>query len=190
MKAIVGLGNPGRDYEKTRHNIGFMVVDRLAELWGGEIFKAKFQGHFAEARLGTQKVVLLKPQTYMNLSGQSVVALANFYKVTPTDILVIHDDLDLPVGKLRGRARGGSGGHNGLKSIAALLGSEDFPRLKMGVGRPPGRQPAAAYVLESFRPEEHTVIKEMIERACDAAALWVSQGINDVMNRFNATSLS
>ncbi|MTV48463.1 aminoacyl-tRNA hydrolase [Heliobacillus mobilis] len=185
MKAIVGLGNPGRDYEKTRHNIGFMVVDQLAERWGHDGFKAKFQGSFSEVRLGGQKVFLLKPQTYMNLSGQAASAMAAFYKLAPEDILVVYDDLDLPPGKLRGRTKGSSGGHNGIKSLIACLGSENFPRLKLGIGRPASRQPSASYVLESFRAEELADIQKAIDLACDAVELWLERGMIEVMNRFN-----
>ncbi|MBM7866393.1 aminoacyl-tRNA hydrolase [Heliobacterium gestii] len=186
MKAIVGLGNPGLQYARTRHNIGFMVIDRLAEMWGADGFRDKFQGLCSEARVDGEKVLLLKPQTYMNLSGQAVAAMAVFYKLPPEDILVIYDDMDLNLGKLRARAKGSSGGHNGMKSIIALLGTEEFPRLKMGIGRPAGRRPAAAHVLESFTDEERETVKAMIDQGGDAAALWLRRDIIEVMNRFNA----
>ncbi|ABZ83831.1 peptidyl-tRNA hydrolase [Heliomicrobium modesticaldum Ice1] len=186
VKAIVGLGNPGLQYARTRHNIGFMVVDRLAEAWGAEGFRDRFQGLCSEARVEGEKVLLLKPQTYMNLSGQSVAALAVFYKLLPEDILVIYDDMDLKLGRLRARAKGGSGGHNGMKSIIGLLGTEAFPRLKMGIGRPADRRLAAAHVLESFTEEEQETVRAMLDQGREAAALWVDKGIIEVMNRFNA----
>ncbi|MDD2420772.1 MAG: aminoacyl-tRNA hydrolase [Heliobacteriaceae bacterium] len=187
MKVIVGLGNPGREYAGTRHNVGFMVVDYLADRWGVSRFQARFRGLLAEAWLGTEKILLFKPQTFMNLSGQAVFDLVSFYKLKPADLLVVFDDLDLSTGRLRGRGRGGSGGHRGVESIIYLLGSEDFPRLKIGIGRPPDQRPAAAHVLTTFRPEEAFAMAGVIQRVADAVELWVKVGITEVMNRFNAS---
>ncbi|KAB2953035.1 aminoacyl-tRNA hydrolase [Heliorestis acidaminivorans] len=188
MKAIIGLGNPGREYEKTRHNIGFMVLDEIVSQWGDGKYTSKFQGAFAEARLGSDKVLLLKPQTYMNLSGQAVGALVNFYKIDLQDLLVIYDDLDLDLGRLRLRSRGSSGGHNGIKSIISQLGSDSFPRLKMGIGRPPAGRSAASYVLESFATADADSLEKMIDEACKATALWVAEGTTAAMNQFNGKS--
>ncbi|QGG48704.1 aminoacyl-tRNA hydrolase [Heliorestis convoluta] len=188
MKAIIGLGNPGREYERTRHNVGFMVLDRLAQNWEINNYSSKFQGAFAEKFVGTEKVILLKPQTYMNLSGQAVASLASFYKLEPQDLLVVYDDLDLAVGRIRIRARGSSGGHNGIKSIIGHLGSEFFPRLKMGIGRPPVGRSAASYVLEPFAKDEEEGLDAMTEQACEAIELWLLKGTTEAMNRFNAKS--
>ncbi|MCW2277023.1 aminoacyl-tRNA hydrolase [Heliophilum fasciatum] len=184
MKVIVGLGNPGRQYASTRHNIGFMVVDELADRWGCAPFVSRFRGLVTEARMEGQKVLLLKPETFMNLSGEAVGEAVRFFKVDPKDILVIHDDLDLPPGRLRGREKGRSGGHNGLKSLIAHLGGENFPRLKMGIGRPV-QGSSAAFVLQNFAVDEAEVVETMIGQACQAAELWVRQGMLEVMNRFN-----
>lgn len=136
MKIIVGLGNPGNEYAKTRHNVGFMLVDALAEHLNINLWKDKFNAQIAEGRIGTEKILLVKPQTYMNNSGEAVGPLMRWYKVTPEDIIVAHDDMDIPAGTIRIRKKGSSGGHNGIKSLIAHLGSENFPRVRLGVGRP------------------------------------------------------
>ena len=148
-KLIVGLGNIGKEYEKTRHNVGFFIVDRLAEAWGVGFTKKKFQGSYTEAFFEGEKVFLLKPQTFMNLSGRSVGPWLDFLKLEGRDCLVIHDDLDLSLGRLRGQWAGGSGGNKGIASILEVLGHPDFCRLRVGIGRPPGRMDPAAYVLSA-----------------------------------------
>ncbi len=212
MKLIVGLGNPGQQYEKNRHNIGFQCVDLLANKHGLR-FDAR-KGH-AKIALGTvllpaapsvaalaadpaapaaesgapavvrMPVCLAKPQTFMNVAGQSVAALARFYKIAPADILVICDDLDLPLGKLRLRASGGSGGHNGLKSIIQQLGTDGFARLRIGIDRPPGRMDPADYVLQNFSAAQEEVMAAARQQAVDACEHWMVFGITSAMNAFN-----
>ena len=154
MKLICGLGNPGAEHTGDRHNAGYLVVDRLASRVGIALDMGKFDGRFGAGRLGAQRVLLLKPETYMNLSGQSVGAAARFYKVAPTDVLVVHDELDLPFGRLQLKSGGGTAGHNGLKSILLGLGEESFARLRVGVGKPEGKQKVVGHVLSSFSAEE------------------------------------
>ncbi len=184
MKIIVGLGNPGREYEETRHNIGFVVADVLAEKWGWA-FRSKFQGDFADGICQMEKVGLLKPYTFMNLSGRSVRELVNFYKVALEDLLVIHDDLDLPLGKTRLRAQGSPGGHNGLRSIIGELGGDHFWRLKIGVGRPPQGWKTADYVLSAFPREEWQVLDDVIGKAGKIVDLWLEGETNKAMNLYN-----
>ncbi|MGL5978550.1 MAG: aminoacyl-tRNA hydrolase [Erysipelotrichaceae bacterium] len=184
MKLIVGLGNPGKEYERTRHNAGFMVLDALAGAWNLNISTKKFKGLLAETNIKGQKVILLKPQTYMNLSGESVRAVADFYNLEEEDILIIYDDLDLPVGKLRLREKGSAGGQNGVKSIIAHLGTQTFPRIRVGIGKDP-RIPTVDYVLGKFREDEKADFKTACEEACKAAEAWVSQDFSVVMNNFN-----
>lgn len=159
MKLIVGLGNPGELYAQHLHSVGFSVIDWLAEQWGSSKFQKKFQSLFAQVTVGDVPVLLLKPQTYMNLSGPSVVECSRFFKVDPAKILVISDDLELPPGKLRLRLDGGHGGHNGLRSIIQSLGSNQFRRLRIGIGRPPGKQSVSDYVLSQGSP----ITREKIE---------------------------
>lgn len=188
---VVGLGNPGDRYEKTRHNIGFRVVDELERRWGGSGFKSKFSGRIAlcEYRGGgrPQKVYLLKPETYMNLSGDSVQPAAAFFKVLPQDILVLHDDLDLPFGRMQLKEGGGTGGHNGLKSINARLGTSAYKRLRLGIGRPPSdfRGSAADFVLRAFAPPEVEALDEYLDRAADAVELLLDKGMAAAMNQVN-----
>lgn len=184
MKIIVGLGNPGREYEETRHNIGFVVLNALAESWGWD-FRAKFQGDYAEGRSGGEKVGLLKPATFMNLSGRAVKEIAAFYKVPAKDLLVVHDDLDLPLGKTRLRRQGSHGGHNGIRSIIGELGEDKFWRLKIGIGRPPQGWKTADYVLSSFKEEEATVLDEAIEKALQIIDLWLKGEPDRAMNLYN-----
>lgn len=211
MKLIAGLGNPGKQYEQNRHNVGFQIVDLLAARHGLR-FDVK-QGK-AKAALGpivvpvgveqvtlaagpdaptfdrpvyrSQRVVLAKPQTFMNLVGPSVQALLSYYKIAPADLLVIYDDLDLPLGALRLRASGGSGGHNGMKSLIAALGSGDFARLRVGIDRPPGRMDPADYVLQNFSPPQEELMANARELAADACQHWLVHGIVPAMNAFNA----
>lgn len=210
MKLIIGLGNPGKPYEKNRHNVGFHVVDLLVARHGLR-FDVK-QGK-AKVALGTIHVVsvpasplpeaeasiqpavqairvaIAKPQTFMNESGQGVGGLARFYKVEPADVLVIYDDLDLPLGVLRLRASGGSGGHNGMRSIIAAFGSDEFPRLRIGIDRPPGRMDPAAYVLQDFSRQQEEVMVQVRDHAVAACEHWLAFGITSAMNVFNTRGL-
>ena len=164
MKLIVGLGNPGAKYEMTRHNIGFLIVDRVAQKLGIEISKDKFKGKFNKKNYNAEEIVLLKPFTYMNLSGESVLPASKFFKIEPKDILVIHDELDIEFGKIKFKKGGGLAGHNGLKSIAASLSKQEFNRLRVGIGRPITRVSIADYVLQRFSNEEEAELDYLIEK--------------------------
>ncbi len=188
MKIVAGLGNPGAGYAGTRHNAGYMVVDRIAASGQAQFRASKFKAESAETRIGAERVLLLKPRTYMNLSGQAVAGAALFYKVEPSGVLVVMDDMDLPLGKLRARPGGGSGGHKGLLSVMAELGTEDVPRLKIGIGRDPARG-GAEFVLGRFSGEEAGLVDSAVARACDAVSAWVTEGIDSCMNRFNAADV-
>ncbi|MBL8796448.1 MAG: aminoacyl-tRNA hydrolase [Planctomycetia bacterium] len=184
MKAIVGLGNPGNKYAGTRHNVGFAVIDMLAAGPGVGRFQERFQAEIAEAGSGEGKLLLVKPQTFMNLSGLTVRQLLDFYKLPPEELLVVCDDFNLPLGKLRFRRSGTHGGHNGLRNIQDHLGSTDYARLRLGVGLP-ADAPAVDHVLGRFRPVELPVIREAVETAVQAAVLWAEKGIDACMNRYN-----
>lgn len=186
MKLIVGLGNPGDAYRDTRHNVGFKVVDELANRRQVESWREKFGGLEARTTVDGVAVVLAKPLSFMNLSGQAVQAFAAFYKVTTSDLLVIVDDAELPLGRLRARKAGGAGGHNGLKSVIDCLGTQEFPRLRVGVGRGPGE--LANHVLGRFRAEEQDVISAAVRRAADATEVFIAKGIEPAMNAFNAAT--
>ena len=193
MKLVVGLGNPGREYVGTRHNIGFEVVDRIASKLGwmkagdfDRVAKSKFEGLTCDGVIGEEKLVLLKPMTYMNLSGQSVQSAMAFYQMTPADIMIVLDDLALPCGRLRLRESGSSGGHNGLKDIERALGSQDYPRLRLGIDPPPPPVPGKQYVLGKFSSEQRKLIDPAIERASAAIVTWIEKGITTAMNVFNA----
>lgn len=184
MKAIIGLGNPGVEYAESRHNVGFVALDGLVE--GLNVgFRAKYQGLMAEGQILGERVLFLKPQTYMNLSGRSVRELLNFYKLSGEDCLVLHDDLDLPLGKMRLRTQGSAGGHNGIRSIITELGTEMFWRLKIGVNRPPDQWDTARYVLSPFFPKELTELEEVLDRVEKAVILWVGGQHNKAMNLYN-----
>ena len=185
MKILVGLGNPGQKYSNTRHNVGFMVIDRLARQLGMECTQRKFQALFCKKTVKEEELVLLKPQTFMNLSGIAVKEVVDMYKCLPQDVMAVCDDLDLPPGKLRVRRSGGSGGHRGLESIAAKLGTRNFSRLKIGIGRPAVGDPGD-YVLSAFLQQEESAISEAIENACLALQTWLFDGIDVCMNTFNA----
>ena len=181
---VVGLGNPGREYERTRHNAGWLVVDELARRHGGS-WRSKFSGSLAEVRLGGKRLALLKPETYMNESGRSVSAAARFFKVPAESILVAHDDVDLEPGRLQARRGGGLAGHNGLRSLAQDLGTQDFLRLRIGVGRP-GRgdpRPVADWVLSPFASEED--VEALVARAADAAEVIANEGLEAAQAKFN-----
>lgn len=184
---IVGLGNPGREYRETRHNIGFMVVDRLAEKQGIKLTRVQNKAIIGSGFIAGTKVILVKPQTFMNLSGQAVSALVRFYKIQAQDLIVVHDDVDLPLGTIRMRPGGGSAGQKGIASIINMLGTQDFARLRMGVGRPPGRMDAAAYVLQSFPSSELELLQNFLNNAVDALICYVEDGLETAMNRFNQT---
>jgi peptidyl-tRNA hydrolase, PTH1 family len=183
-KLVVGLGNPGSKYEKTRHNIGFEVIDRLASGGSGARFSKKFEGLLAEVEIDYRRVLLLKPETFMNLSGRCVVPALRFYKLEPADLLVVCDDLNLPLGKLRIRKGGSDGGQKGLRDISAQLGTEDYARLRIGIGDR-GPIEATDFVLSRFRPAERPVVEDALIDATQAVAVWVAQGADAAMNRFN-----
>ena len=185
MKAIVGLGNPGRDYAGTRHNIGFDVVDELARRWGVQLRPWKSVADLAV--MTARGAVLVEPQTFMNLSGDAVGRIADFYKLTPADVLVVVDEVQLPLGKLRVRRAGSAGGHNGLKSIIQHIGAE-FPRLRIGVGRGDPKWDLADHVLSRFAREEREEVAIAVQRAANAAELFVDEGLEAVMSRFNGDS--
>ncbi len=182
---IVGLGNPGRAYRHNRHNVGFHCLDLLAARWQLSFDKKRARAELALGRVAGQKVILVKPQTFVNLSGEAVGAVARFYRVDPEQILVIYDDLDLPQGATRLRPGGGAGGHNGVRSIIKHLNTQTFPRLRVGIGRPPGRMEPKDYVLQDFGAQEREVMAEVYERAVDAVEVFVQEGIREAMNRFN-----
>jgi peptidyl-tRNA hydrolase, PTH1 family len=181
---VVGLGNPGREHANNRHNVGWMVVDELARRHGGS-FRSKFSGRLAEVRLGDARVALLKPEKYMNLSGSSVQPAARFFKVEPDRLLVVHDEGDFDLGRLQARAGGGLAGHNGLRSIAQSLGTQDFLRLRIGVGRPErgDPRPLADYVLSNFEPHDNA--ETIVSRAADAVETLVAEGLEAAQKRVN-----
>jgi PTH1 family peptidyl-tRNA hydrolase len=184
MKLVVGLGNPGRQYDGTRHNVGYAVVDVLAAGPGGGRFQSRFQAMVADLNEGGEKVLLVKPETFMNLSGRCVRQAMDFYQLTPADVLVVCDDINLPLGKLRVRARGTHGGHNGLRDIQNHLGGVEYPRLRIGVDAP--RDDAIDHVLSRFRPGERAVVADAVVKAAQAVGVWVRQGIEACMNQYNA----
>jgi PTH1 family peptidyl-tRNA hydrolase len=189
VKLIIGLGNPGREYSGTRHNVGFAVLGTLAREHGINFDKRCCHSRAGEGRIGEQQVVLAKPQTFMNLSGEAVAALMRKYKVKLGDILVIHDDLDLPLGKVRIRANGSAGGHNGLKSIIGSIGSMEFARLKIGIGRPENagieRRDVIDHVLSDFDAVDRKIAEEAIDRAVEAVEAIIEQDLETAMNQFN-----
>lgn len=185
MKLMIGLGNPGRRYEKTRHNIGFMVLDALAEELGRPFAKKQNASCIGQGLISGQKILLAKPQTFMNNSGEAVMELLHYYRDGIDDFIVIHDDLDLEFGKIRFKAGGGTGGHNGLKSISHFLNSLDYDRLKVGIGRPPGLVKAESYVLSEFLPTEEPLLPKIIAAAIDGLKLWSREGIHQAMNDSN-----
>ena len=190
MKLIIGLGNPGSKYRETRHNIGFDVIAELARRHLTDRPKAKFDAEVGEVAIANCKCLLISPLTFMNLSGKSVVAAQSFYKTHADDLLVICDDLNLDVGRIRVRARGSAGGQNGIKDIIQRLGTSDFSRLRVGVGRPPPRWDAADYVLGKFGEDDRPVIDVAIKDAADAVEVWIKSGVQTTMNQFNAGPVS
>jgi PTH1 family peptidyl-tRNA hydrolase len=184
---IIGLGNPGREYADTRHNVGFRVVDELARRHGLSFGKKERKAVIASGLIQGKKVVLAKPQTYMNLSGESVRSLVDFYKVELPRILIVSDDLDIPLGTLRLRKSGSAGGQGGLKSVIQHLGSQDFNRLRFGISRPPGRMDPKAYVLQSFKGDDTILAAQVVDRAADAVETWLADGIEIAMTRYNGS---
>lgn len=184
---LIGLGNPGREYKDTRHNIGFMLIDHLAGKIGARGMKVQSKAIVISGLYEERKLVLAKPQTYMNLSGHSVQGLLHFYKIPHTHLLVAHDDLDIPYGTIRIRPTGGPGGQRGMANTIELLGTKDFPRLRLGIGRPPGRMDAKDYVLQNFSKDELTLMPDLLSRAADAALEFVMNGLNAAMNKYNGS---
>lgn len=186
MYIIAGLGNPTREYDGTRHNAGFSVIDMLAERMGINVTEKKHKALCGKGVLNGQKVVLAKPQTFMNLSGESVRAMADFYKLTPEQVIIIYDDISLEPGQLRIRSKGSAGGHNGIKSIIACLGTQEFPRIKVGVGDKPKNMDLADYVLSRFSKGEQELMDSAFSEAADAVVMMLAEGIGPAMNHFNA----
>jgi PTH1 family peptidyl-tRNA hydrolase len=184
---VVGLGNPGPQYAKTRHNVGFMVADLLAARLGAPFKVHKRSGaEIVTGRLGNRSVVVAKPRTFMNESGRHIGPLAKFYSVSPADMIVIHDELDIDFGKIRLKLGGGEGGHNGLRSVANALGTKDFQRVRIGIGRPPGRKDPAAFVLEPFTAAERAELATICELAADATELLIAAGLEPAQNQVHA----
>ena len=186
MKLIVGLGNPGREYALTRHNLGFMVVDRLAEKIGAQVTEKKFNALIGSGQIDGKKFILAKPQTYMNLSGEAVQALLNWYKLAPADLLLVYDDVDLPCGRLRLRPGGGTGGHRGVESIIVTLGEDQFPRIRIGLGKPAvAGFPTADFVLGKISEAEAVLLREAIDLAVEAIGSIAREGFTQTMNQYN-----
>lgn len=185
MYIIIGLGNPGKKYEHTRHNAGFDAIDKLAEKYNIKMDKLKHKALIGEGRIGTEKVVLVKPQTYMNLSGESIVSICQFYKPEFDKVIVIYDDIDLDVGKLRIRKKGSAGSHNGMKSIIKCIGTQEFPRIRIGVSKPPEGWDLADFVLSRFPKEQQGDLEESFERAVLAVEEIIDSGIESAMNKYN-----
>ncbi|MDF2591728.1 MAG: peptidyl-tRNA hydrolase [Clostridia bacterium] len=185
MYVIVGLGNPGDRYAGTKHNIGFITIDYLAEQSGIKLNKTKHKAILGEGTIGGEKVLLVKPQTFMNLSGQSVMDIVNFYKVPSQNLIVIYDDIDLPVGKVRIRPSGSSGTHNGMRNIIYLINNQEFPRIRIGVGKQPDYMDLADYVMTKFNGEEKPLMEDAVKRSAMAVEEIVKSGINIAMNKYN-----
>jgi PTH1 family peptidyl-tRNA hydrolase len=186
---LIGLGNPGREYRDTRHNVGFMLIDRLAVRLDARGMKVQSKAIITTATYQERKLILAKPQTYMNLSGHSAQGLLNFYKIPIENMLIAHDDLDIPFGTIRIRPKGGPGGQRGMASTIEQLGTKDFPRLRIGISRPPGRMDPAAYVLQDFSREDLKILSDVLDRAADAAIDFVVDGVNKAMNKYNGSQI-
>lgn len=185
MYLIAGLGNPTREYEKTRHNVGFEAIDILADKAGTTVTEKKHKALYGKGYIGGQKVILAKPQTYMNLSGESIREIADFYKIEPENIIILCDDINLSEGQLRIRLKGSAGGHNGLKSIISHLGTQEFPRIRIGVGEKPRGMDLADYVLGRFPKEQQAVMEEAYRDAAEAACMMIEDGADAAMNHYN-----
>ncbi len=184
MKLIAGLGNPGLKYARNRHNVGFMALNRLTKDGEGDFQRQRFNAKLTEVTIEGERVLLVKPQTYMNLSGTAVGKLASFYRIPRGDVMVVYDDLDLPLGKIRLRANGSSGGHHGMESVINMLGGSDIPRLRIGIGRPDPTQDVG-HVLGNFSEDEQSILDDVLGRAADAMRVWVTRGITAAMNLYN-----
>jgi PTH1 family peptidyl-tRNA hydrolase len=186
---IVGLGNPGAEFRHNRHNVGFMLLDCLADRLGESFSRLESNSLLTKAKYQDKRLLLAKPQTFMNLSGQAVSRLVKYYKIPRESLLIVYDDVDLPLESIRIRPNGGAGGHKGVASIIERLGTNEFPRLRLGIGRPPGRKNAAAHVLRNFTKEENVFLEVTLERAVDAVLVFVSAGLEAAMNKYNETAL-
>ncbi len=187
MYIIAGLGNPGKQYDMTRHNIGFHTIDYMADKLNVKVKKLKFKALYGECEIAGEKTLLIKPQTYMNLSGESIAGFAQFYKINPSNIIIINDDISLETGRIRVRPKGSAGGHNGLKSIIYMLESDEFPRVKMGVGAPKNENyDLADFVLGHFTKEEIPIMEKAIMKASDAAEEIIRAGVSSAMNKYNS----
>lgn len=184
MKLVVGLGNPGSRYRLTRHNLGFMVVDALADRWQVSVGGKRHNAELGTGAFASERVLLAKPQTFMNASGEAVAKLRRLYRLDPSDVLAVYDDLDLPLGRVRLRGEGGAGGHNGVASLIAVLG-KGFPRLRIGIGRPPGGADPVEFVLEPFTPAESESVRSAVARAADGVESWLQDGLERTMNALN-----
>ena len=182
---IVGLGNPGPAYRHTRHNFGFLAIDELSDALNIQVRRLKFKAMLGEGRFGDSKVVLVKPMTFMNESGRAVAPLMHFYKLPLSNLLVIHDDLDLPLGTLRLRPSGGTSGQRGMASIITQLETRDFPRMRLGIGRPPGQMDPVDYVLKDFLPSEQDLLKIVLQTAVEACQTFITEGLTKTMNKYN-----
>lgn len=185
MKCIIGLGNPGKKYAQTRHNIGFMVIDELLERFTANMNKNKFKCDYTIDSFRQEKVMFIKPQTFMNLSGEGVKPLLEYYQIDTSDILVVYDDLDLPTGKIRLREKGGHGGHNGIRSLIDYLGTKEFKRLRIGIGRPTNATPIVNYVLQPFAKNEMKDVNDSIIQSAEASEMWLHTPFHEVMNKYN-----
>ena len=186
MKIFVGLGNPGAEYAKTKHNVGFMLADKLADkLAAQKDWREKFNALVTESFFNGEKILIVKPQTFMNLSGEAVAPIANFYKICSEDLIVAHDDMDLPLGKIRLRPKGSGGGHHGIESIIQHLGEQNFPRVRIGVGRPPQNWTVNHHVLSPFNQDDAEIISKTVAELVPAVLCIFSEGINNAMNKFN-----
>jgi PTH1 family peptidyl-tRNA hydrolase len=189
VKIVVGLGNPGREYGANRHNVGYQIVDLLATSLGLTFGRRQGRARVAVGSYGEQRVILVKPRAFMNESGGPVARVARYYRIDLSNMMVIFDDLDLPIGRIRLRPAGGTGGHKGMASIIRQLGSSDFPRLRVGIGRPPGKMDPSAYVLQDFSTEQEEVMAETRRRAVAAVERWLAEGIAPAMNDFNSPTM-
>jgi len=188
VRVIIGLGNPGPEYRKTRHNVGFWVVDVLAQRWGIRLSRRAFLSLTGDGQLKGEKVLLVQPETYMNRSGETAIRIRDFYRLELSDFVVVHDDLDLPLGRVRvKRGGGGAGGNRGVASLIAAFGSKEFVRIKVGIGRPPGRHDPADFVLQPFTPQEEASILPAVDNAASAVEMWISDGIEKTMAAVNGT---
>jgi len=185
MHMVLGLGNPGKRYEKNRHNAGFLVADRLALRWSTSFDSKQFNAVVGKTRIDDRPVILAKPQTFMNLSGQAAASLRGYYKVADEQLVVVHDDVDIPFGQVRVKRGGGHGGHNGLRDLTRCLGTQDFPRVRFGVSRPPPQWETADYVLSNWTPEEAEQLESLIDQAADAVETVIREGVTAAMNTYN-----